>query len=179
MKNIWLSLAVALSAHAAQSTHQSSMFASCPASLPFAYVDRAHGFHICLPAGLTKQAAEGYPSGAFVFTGFAVPANTNLKSKRLIIIPDEYDLVKNAAPFGHFVANGLTFERTKFEEGSAGHLTLHVIYTWKHGNSAIHFDFEHRSVNVMNFDSSARPAEYDRAAQIKITEQIMSTFKIL
>jgi hypothetical protein len=31
----------------------------------------------------------------------------------------------------------------------------------------------------MNFDSSARPAEYDRAAQIKITEQIMSTFKIL
>jgi hypothetical protein len=41
----------------------------------------------------------------------------------------------------------------------------------------LHFDFEHRSVNVNDFDPPNRPIEFDRNAQIKITEQIMSTFR--
>jgi hypothetical protein len=109
--------------------------------------------------------------------GFAVPAKTNLETKRLLIVPREYDLLKNATPFGHFAANGETFDRAKFEEGSAGHLTLHIIYTWKRGNDPVHFDFQHHSVNVNNFDPASRPDEYDRAAQIKISKKIMRTFR--
>jgi hypothetical protein len=97
----------------------------------------------------------------------------------LLIVSGDYDLLKAATPFGHFKANSIAFERAKFDEGSAGHLTLHIIYSWKHGKSAMHFDFEHRSVNIYNFDPPQRPAEYDRAVQIKITEQIMSTFRKL
>ena len=40
----------------------------------------------------------------------------------------------------------------------------------------MHFDFTYRSVNVGNFDPANRPKEYDRAAQIKWSEDIMSTF---
>jgi hypothetical protein len=107
----------------------------------------------------------------------AVPAKTNLRDKRLIIVPGDYDLLKSAEDFGHFTAGNVTFERTEFEEGSAGHLTLHIIYIWKSKN--LRFDFEHRSVNIYNFDPPQRPAKYNRAAQIKITEQIMSTFRKL
>jgi hypothetical protein len=179
VKNISLALAAALSACASESTDQSSMSAGCPPSLPFAYVDRAHGFRICLPAGLRKEAPEDYPERSVQFTGFALPRKTNLESKWLLIVSGDYDLLKAAAPFGHFKANSIVFERAKFDEGSAGHLTLHIIYSWKHGKSAVHFDFEHRLVNIYNFDPPQRPAEYDRAAQIKITEQIMSTFRKL
>lgn len=80
---------------------------------------------------------------------------------------------------GDYTAGGVTFKRAKAEEASAGHLTLHIIYIWIKGAKEIHFDFEHRSVNVGNFDPSSRPAEYDRSAQIKITEEIMGTFKQL
>ena len=69
----------------------------------------------------------------------------------------------------------MTFERRKFDEGSAGRLTLHIIYTWK--RKKLYFDFQLRSVDVNNFDPSNRPAEYNRATQIKFTEQIMSTFR--
>jgi hypothetical protein len=179
VKNIWLALAAALSACAAQAADQSSTSTGCPPSLPFAYVDRVHGFRICLPAGLRRETPEDYPERSVQFTGFALPRKTNLESKGLLIVSGDYDLQKAATPFGHFKANSIEFERGKFEEGSLGHLTLHIIYSWKNGKSAIHFDFEHRSVNPYNFDPPQRPAEYDRAAQIKITEQIMSTFRKL
>jgi hypothetical protein len=179
VRNIWLALAAGLNACAAQAADQSSMSAGCPPSLPFAYVDRAHGFRICLPAGLRRETPEDYPERSVQFTGFALPRKTNLESKWLLIVSGDYDLLKAATPFGHFKANSIAFERAKFDEGSAGHLTLHIIYSWKHGKSAMHFDFEHRSVNIYNFDPPQRPAEYDRAVQIKITEQIMSTFRKL
>jgi len=179
VKDIWLALAAALSACAAQAANQSSMSAGCPPSLPFAYVDRAHGFRICLPAGLRRETPEDYPERSVQFTGFALPRKTNLESKWLLIVSGDYDLLKDATPFGHFKANNIEFERAKFDEGSAGHLTLHIIYSWKQGKNAIHFDFQQRSVNPYNFDPPQRPAEYDRAAQIKITEQIMSTFRTL
>jgi hypothetical protein len=146
----------------------------CPPQFSFAYADPAHGFRICLPADV-KRAVADYPKDSTVFTGFAVPTKTNLKNKSLIIVPGDYDLLKSAKGFGRFTMGNVTFERAKFEEGSAGHLTLHIIYTWKSKN--LHFDFEHRSVNIYNFDPPQRPAEYNRAAQIKITEQIMSTFR--
>jgi hypothetical protein len=83
-----------------------------------------------------------------MFTGFAVPANTNLRSKQLSIISGDYALLKSAEPFGQFTANGVTFKRAKFEEGSAGHLDLHVIYAPTGRN--LHFDFDHHSVDVNN-----------------------------
>jgi hypothetical protein len=124
-------------------------------------------------AGL-KRAVGDYKDST-LFTGFAVPAKTNLESKDLIIVPGDYDMLEGAESFGRFTAGNVTFERAKFDEGSAGHLTLHVIYTWK--SKKLHFDFEHRSVNIYNFDPGQRPAEYSRDAQIKLTEQIMSTFR--
>ncbi len=157
----------------------STASAGCPPEYSFKYVDRVHGFCLCLPAGVTKQTATGYPAGTILFTGFVVPPKTNLQSKQLVIVPGEYDLLKTATPFGHFSAKGATLGHARFEEGSAGHLTLHVIYTWKRGKNAVHFDFEHRSVNIYNFDPAQRPAEYDRAAQVKITEQIMSKLQKL
>jgi hypothetical protein len=71
------------------------------------------------------------------------------------------------------------FTRAKFQEGSAGHLDLHIVYTWKHGKNPVHFDFEYRSVNIANLDPASRSVEYDPAAQIKLTEQMMRTFKPL
>jgi hypothetical protein len=177
MKNAWLVFVAALTACAAPSANHTTTTVSCPASLPFAYVDQARGFRICLPAGLQKGVPAQSSPGSVLFTGFAVPANTNLRSKQLSIISGEYDLLKSAKPFGQFTANGVTFKRAKFEEGSAGHLDLHVFYTPAGKN--LHFDFDHHSVNVLNFDPSNRPAEYNRAAQIKFTEQIMSTFSML
>ena len=146
----------------------------CPPQYSFAYADPAHGFRICLPAGV-KGAVADYPKNSTVFIGFAVLVRTNLKDKRLIIVPGDYDLLKSAESFGRFTAGNVTFERAKLEEGSAGHLTLHIVYTWKSKN--LHFDFELRSVNVNNFDPFNRPAEYNRDTQIKLTEQIMSTFR--
>jgi len=150
-----------------------------PAKSPFHYTDAAHGFSLCLPAKVKKGDASAYPAGSVVFTGFAVPARTNLEVKQLIVVPGKYDMTQAATAFGHFTANGVSFERVKAEEGSAGHLTVHIIYAWKKGSREVHFDFAHRSVNIRNFDPSNRPAEYNRCIQIKITEEIMSTFKIL
>jgi hypothetical protein len=155
---------------------QPNSLPGCPPQYPLAYADPAHGFRICLPAGI-KRAAADYPKDSIVFTGFTVPPKTNLRSKSLLIISGDYDLLKDAKRFGHFTAGNVTFERGRFEEGSAGHLTLHIIYTWKSKN--LHFDFELRSVNIYNFDPAQRPAEYNRAAQIKMTEQIMSTFVLV
>jgi hypothetical protein len=73
------------------------------------------------------------------------------------------DLLRNATPFGKFSANGVMFTRAQFTEGSAGHLDLHIVYTWKHGKNLVHFDFEYHSVNIANFDPANRPVEYDRA----------------
>jgi hypothetical protein len=76
-----------------------------------------HSFRICLPADV-KRAVADYPKDSTLFTGFAVPAKTNLESKRLTIVPGDYDLLKGAKAFGHFTAGGVTFDRAKFEEGS-------------------------------------------------------------
>ena len=154
----------------------STATAACPPDYPFAYVDRVHRFSVCLPAGVIKEETTGYPAGSVLFSGFPLQPKTNLRSKQLLIVSGEYDLLNSAAPFGHFAGNGLSFERAQFEEGSAGHLTAHLIYTWKDGNTEVHFDFEDRSVNIYNFDPGQRPTEYNRQHEIKISEQIMSTF---
>jgi hypothetical protein len=166
----WLCIALAL---------VSSAGAGCPPEYPFQYLDRLHGFQICLPAEIKRGVTDdpSYPKGAVLFTGFAVPPKTNLDKKDLIIVSGDYDVLKSAEPFGQFTANGVTFKRAKFEDGHAGGLDLHVIYTPKGKN--LHFDFDLRSVNVNNFDPPNRPSEYNHAAQIKFTEQIMSTFSML
>jgi hypothetical protein len=148
----------------------------CPTEYPFEYFDRVHGFQICLPAGIKRGVADD-PKGATLFTGFAVPAKTNLEKTELVVVSGDYDFLKSAEPFGQFTANGVRFTRAKVEDGSAGHLDLHIIYTPTGKN--IHFDFDLHSVDIYVFDPGQRPTEYDRAAQIKITEQIMSTFRTL
>jgi hypothetical protein len=179
MKSTLLLLAAAVSACAAQSSDQSSESGGCPPSLPYAYSDQAQGFRICLPAGVKKQTADGYPAGSILFTGFAVPPKTNLTSKQLAIVPGEYDALKGAKAFGSFNVNSVTFERVKFDEGSAGHSTLHIVYTWNSSKGSVHFDFADRGVDVYNFDPPERPAEYNRATQITMTEQIMRSFRLL
>src|SRR5215467_5121400 len=83
----------------------------CPPQYPFEYLDQAHGFRICVPRGVTKEAAADYPIGSIRFRGFRVPAKTNLKSKQLVIVAGDYDLLRNATAFGKFRANGVTFTR--------------------------------------------------------------------
>jgi hypothetical protein len=102
-----------------------------------------------------------------------------LESKQLLIVAGDYVLLPNWTPFGKLSANGVMFTRATFEEGSAGHSDLHVVYTWKHRKNAVYFDFMFHSVNIANFNPDIRPVEYDRAAQIKLTERMMRTFKPL
>jgi hypothetical protein len=167
-----LVLAVALCAGCATDGHKPS---PCPARYSFHYQDAARGFSLCLPTGLQKADANG----TTVFTGFAVPPGTNLQEKKLVVVTGNYDEMQGAKAAGSLTADGVVLKRVQLDEGSAGHSTLHVIYTWKNGAKNVHFDFTHRAVNVGNFDPPNRPAEYDRPAQIQITEEIMRTFKRL
>jgi len=154
--------------------------AQCPPQFSFHYVNAVRGFSLCLPAGVQQSNASGYPAGTVIFTGFAVPAGTNLESKKLLIVPGAYsDIISSATAFGHFTADGVTFKRTKFGDGSAGHMDIHIIYTWTNGSKKLNFDFDLHSVNPGVYDPSNRPAEYNLNAQVKNTEEIMSTFKRL
>jgi hypothetical protein len=147
----------------------------CPPKYPQHYADTTHRFSLCLPSGVNKTA-----SGSTVtFNGFTVPSGTNLQAKGLIVVPGNYDMLQGATAAGSLTVDGVVLKRAQADEGSAGHSTLHVIYTWKEGSKVVHFDFTHRAVNVGNFDPPNRPQEYNRAAQLKLTEEIMSTFKRL
>lgn len=151
--------------------------AMCPPKYPHHYANTAHGFGICLPASVKKTSDS--TNDNVTFAGFAVPKGTNLQSKMLTIVAGNYDMMTGATPFGQLTADGVVFKRVKFEEGSAGHMDLHIIYTWKKQHEQIHFDFVHHSVNVLNFDPADRPQEYSPAAQTKISEEIMLTFRRL
>jgi hypothetical protein len=178
-KNCAAAVLVIIASCAQGVTKEPSRSDNCPPKYPFEYFDQAHGFRICLPRAVTKDVATDYPAGSIRFRGFAVPGKANLESKQLIIVPGEYDLLTNATPSGKFNANGVMFTRSKFTEGSAGHLDRHIVYTWKQGKNAVHFDFVYHSVNVANIDPASRPVEYSLAAQIKLTDQMMRTFKRL
>lgn len=146
---------------------------ACPTKYPSHYADTARGFTLCLPNGLKKTEANSMTT----FTGFTVPAGTNLQSKSLIVVSGNYDMLAGARPSGSVTADGVTLKRVLLDDGSAGHSTLHVIYTWQKPNSRpVHFDCTHRAVNPAIVDP--RPAAYDQAAQIKLSEEIMSTFKV-
>jgi hypothetical protein len=75
--------------------------------------------------------------------------------------------------------DGVTFRRATAGEGSAGHLDQYIVYTWKHGGKKLHFDFDLRSANVNDYPPSSRPAQFDYAAQVQSTEEIMRTFRLL
>ncbi len=143
------------------------------------YADSAHMLAICIPKGLTKKGPAGFPDGRVVFSGFAVPAGTNLTSKTFVIVDGAYPDVQGDTPAGQLTAGGVTFKRTKFYDGHAGHIDLHVMYTATVGGKTLHLDFVHFSVNPGVFDPGNRPAVYDEAAQIKLTEVIMGTFRKL
>ncbi len=153
--------------------------AHCPAKFSDHYVDTVHRFSLCLPAGLSKGDAGAYPSGTVLFTGFAVPAGTNLEAKQLIIVPGTDPDMQGATPDGRLTADGVTFSRVQAGEGSAGHLTQYYIYTWTHGGKTLHFDFSLYSSNVNDYPPASRPAEFDLPAQVKFTREIMKTFRLL
>jgi hypothetical protein len=151
----------------------------CPAKFSFHYVDSTHGFSLCLPAKVTKGDASSYPSGSVLFNGFAVPKGTNLVTKRLIIVPGTDPDMQAGTADGSFVSDGVTFARMQAGDGSAGHLTQFIIYTWTHGGQTFHFDFSLYSANVNDFPASSRPLEFDLPAQVKFTEEVMKTFRRL
>ena len=141
------------------------------------YPDTAHGFRICIPRHLTRSGPAGFSDGRVVFSGFVVPPGTTLQSKSLLIVPGSDADVQGAVPFGHFTAGGVTFQRTKLNDGSAGHTTLHITYLWTAaGGQQVYFDFTHYAVNPLVFDPGNRPANYNQSEQIKLTEEIMRTF---
>jgi hypothetical protein len=149
----------------------------CPSNLSDHYVDHTNGFSLCLPGSVTKGNAGGYPSGSVLFTGFPVPQGTNLEEKRLAIVPGTDPDMQDATAGGHFTADGVTFTRSQAGDGSAGHLTQYIIYTWNHGGTPLHFGFSLYSVNVNVYPPSSRPAQFDFAAQLHSTEEVMSTFR--
>lgn len=142
------------------------------------YADQAHGFSLSLPSGV-KRDSDTSTDDKIVFSGFALPAGTNLVRKNLIIISGAADILKGGEKMPGFTSHGVTFERAKVYDGSAGHMTLHIVYTWKKGETELHFDFTHFAANVLAFDPPDRPKEYDPAAQIKLSEEIMGMFQPL
>ncbi len=143
------------------------------------YKDTAHHYRLCLPNGVTTGDASAYPAGSTVFKGFALPTGTNLQDKKLVFIPGTDPDVVSGTASGHLTAGGVTFKRVKFDEGSAGHSTLHIIYTGKHAGKTLNFDFTHYAANVLNFPPQNRPHEYNRAHQLHLSEEIMHTFQPL
>ena len=143
------------------------------------YTDTTNKFRICIPEHLTKTGPDASTQGAVIFSGFPVPAGTTLESKKLYIVSGPYNELSAASPFGHLIAGGVTFQRAKFDEGSAGHFDLHIIYTWTMGSKQLHFDFVHHSVDPGVYPPGQQPPNYNQAAQIKLTEEIMDTFKRL
>jgi len=144
----------------------------------FHYQDQARGFSLCLPAGLKKTVGTGADQ-AVTFSGLAVPKGTNLEAKTLVIASGKNDLVTSGSAATSFKAGGVNFQRFIIDDGSAGHSTMHVIYAGKEQGKDFYLDFTHRAVNVLNFDPPNRPKEYNRAAQIKLSEEIMGTFRPL
>jgi hypothetical protein len=149
----------------------------CPSNFSQHYIDTARHFSLCLPASATESNnTGGYPSGTVLFNGFAVPPGTNLEQKRLIIVPGTDPNMQGATPYGHFTADGVTFTRSQELDGSAGHMTTNIIYTWTQGGNTLDFDFSLYAVNPGVYPPSEQPAEYDLAAQVRFTEKIMGTF---
>lgn len=150
----------------------------CPAKYPQHFADATQGYSICLPANVSKGSASGFPAGTVVFNGFTVPAGTNLTRKQLVIQPGVDDNLQGATPFGQFTVDGVTFQRAMESDAGAGHRALHIIYTRTHAGKKLNFDFGHYSVNPQ-IVGPPHPAEFNQAAQIKITEEIMKTFRRL
>jgi hypothetical protein len=182
-RNVVIGLALILTAGCA--THKETpppapapVHKHCPAKFSYHYVDSPHGFSLCLPKHLTKGDASsyGYPAGSALFTGFSVPAGTNLVTKKLIIVSGTDSDIQGATAWGHFSADGVTFTRQKALDGSAGHMTTYISYGWTHGGKVLHFDFQLFASNPAVFPPATRPAEYSLNAQLKYSEEIMSTF---
>jgi hypothetical protein len=148
----------------------------CPAKYPIHHVSLAQGFSICLPANLQAGSTSGLPAGSLVFTGFPVPAGTNLTRKQLNIQPGSDDNLQNATPFGQLTAGGVTFQRMKEGDAGAGHREEHIIYAWTHAGKKLYFDFGLYSVNPA-IVGPPHPAEFNEPAQVKSTEEIMRTFR--
>jgi hypothetical protein len=151
----------------------------CPAEFPFHYVDSAHGFSLCLPKHLTKTDASSYPAGSVMFTGFSVPAGTNLQSKKLIIVSGTDSNLQAATGWGHLTADGVTFKRMTAGDGSAGHMTTYLSYTWTEPSQVLHFDFQLYAVNPMVYPPATRPEEYNLGAQRAYANEVMDTFRKL
>ena len=150
----------------------------CPPKYPQHYADATQGYSICLPANAHKTSAAGLPAGSVLFTGFSVPAGTNLTRKDLSVQPGMDDNLQGATPFGHLTAGGVTFQRMKEGDAGAGHRVEHIIYLWTHAGKKLYFDFGLYSVNPQ-IVGPPMPAEFNEPAQVKITEEIMKTFRPL
>ena len=165
--------------HQPSPTPQPAPHHGCPAQLPVHYANTALKFSLCLPVHVKKGDASAYPAGSVLLTGFSVPSGTNLESKQLLVIPAEDPNMQGATAFGHLSVAGVNFQRVQADDGSAGHSTKHIVYTWKQGSKQVHFDFALRAVNPDVFDPAHRPQQYNVAAQVKLTEDIMRTFQKL
>jgi len=153
-----------------------AMHEQCPAKYSQHYVDTTHHFSLCLPSSATEGDAGGYPSGSVLFNGFPVPAGTNLESKRLIIVPGTDPDMQDITADGHLTVDGVNFKRATGGEGSAGHVTQYIFYTWKHNGQKLHFEFSLYSANVLVYPPSTRPAQFNYPAQVQSIQEIMENF---
>jgi hypothetical protein len=148
----------------------------CPAKYPVHQVSVSQHYSLCLPANLQAGSNSGLPAGSQVFTGFAVPAGTNLTRKQLNIQPGSDDNLQGATPFDHLTVGGVTFQRRKEDDAGAGHRVEHIIYVWTHAGKKLYFDFGLFSVNP-GIVGPPHPQVYNEPAQVKSTEEIMRTFR--
>ena len=129
---------------------------------------------VCLPERVTATRLARIRSGEgerVLFTGFAVPPDTNLESKELIVYQEHYPGDLGSLSLGTFVAHKVQYICTKKYERSAGYVTMHVIYSGQGPT----FDFAHRA----SLSPSRRQARYDEAKQIRLTQIIMRTYREL
>jgi len=165
-----------------------SSTSQCPPKYPQHFVDATQGYSICLPANVhqtstdqlhASHSTDQFPADHVEFTGFSVPAGTNLTRKNLTVRPDEdeYNL-QNSTPFGQLTVGGVTFQRMTGGEASLGHFDEHIVYLWTHAGKNLYFDFGLHSVQP-GIIGPPMPARFNEPAQVKITEEIMKTFRPL
>ncbi|MCF7890066.1 hypothetical protein K9M78_02495 [Candidatus Bipolaricaulota bacterium] len=140
----------------------------------------AHGFGFKYPpAGRVQTYSDTHQRKVRV--DLPVTGETLLQEKFFLVKVEKVsernpDTTPGEEPGKEVSINDRTFDKKEFEEGAAGHLYEHTIYSTVEGNSRFVLDFVLHSINPGVFDSP--PPDFDRS-QANVFSGIASTFRFL
>ena len=138
-----------------------------------------HGFEFMYPPNGGVQTYDNTENKK-VRVDLPVAEETLLREKFLLVNVEKVSEKNTYAPPGEesgklVFINGRKFSKKEFEEGAAGHLYEHTIYSTVAGDSRFVLDFVLHSVNPGVFESP--PPGFDWRERI-VFSKIASTFKL-